>query len=358
MTIPHLISDCQSGITILTSGNMDPVTKKIARNLQHQGVPIEYTHDCIVNIKMFSDGELCPNITPNVRDKVVFLFWDFVPEDFTGHINVRIMELLLTLDAIKRAKARYVNLFIPYHPYARQDRAMKRRQPLSARVFANLLEATGIVSDLITFDLHAPQISGFYSTIHVENIPGHAVFAPFFRSKFAKEIEADQLRTTTTDVGGSKRARDLAERIAPDLDIAIVDKRRDTTDSRAIKMVGDISPVMIAYDDIGGTMGSLLDACQMVKDAGTQTVYGAITHNVCSPKDVVDDPDLGSAEAKIARAGIQIFTLDTLPRGKKYYKRNPLIIPIPYHDLMAEIIKEMIRVDGSVSQVIENGLPS
>ncbi len=346
MPIPHLIADCQAGITILTSENMDTVAKSVARMLQHRGASIEYTRQCVIKVDIFSDGELCPTIEPNVRDKVVFLFWDFTPKDFVGHLNVRISELMLTLDAIRRANAKYVNLIIPYFPYARQDRKMKSRQPLSARVFANHLEATDIVKYLVTFDLHAPQITGFFDKIHVENIPGHVIFAPYFRKKFAKEIEAKELSITTTDVGGAKRARDLAEEIASDLDIGIIDKRRDKTGSEAIKYVGDVTPVMIAYDDIGGTMGSMFDACTMVKNEGTKTVYGAITHNVCSPKGGK------SAEERIAEAGIPIFTLDTLPRPKSYYKENPLIIPITYYEFMAEVITQMTTVDGSVSRLI------
>ncbi len=344
--IPHLTADCQAGITILTSQNMDPVAKSVARMLQHSGASIEYTRDCVVKVETFSDGELCPTIVPNVRDKVVFLFWDFTPKDFVGYINVRIKELMLTLDAIRRAKAKNVNLIIPYFPYARQDRKMKTRQPLSARVFADDLEMSGIIDQLVTFDLHAPQIAGFFDSIHVENIPGHVIFAPYFRKKFAKEIEAKELSITTTDVGGATRARDLAEEISPDLDIGIVDKRRHKTGSEAIKYVGDVTPVMIAYDDIGGTMGSMFDACNMVKKQGAKSVYGGMTHNVCSPKGNT------TAEEKIAEAGITIFTLDTLPRGPAYYKENPLIIPIPYSDFMAKVITEMTTVNGSVSRLI------
>jgi len=348
MAMPHLIADCQGGITILTSQNMDGVAKSVARMLQHRGTPIDYEHEYVVEVETFSDGEICPTIQPNVRDKVVFLFWDFTPKDFEGHINVRITELMLTLDAIRRAKAKYVNLIIPYLPYARQDRKMKSRQPLSARVFADDLEKRGIIDQLVTFDLHAPQITGFFDKIHVENIPGHVIFAPYFRKKFAKEIEAKELSVTTTDVGGAKRARDLAEEIACDLDIGIIDKRRDKTGSEAIKYVGEVTPVMIAYDDIGGTMGSMFDACNMVKNEGAQMVYGAVTHNVCSPKGG------SSAEEKIARAGIPIFTLDTLPRGASYYKEHPLIIRIPYHDFMAAAITEMTTVNGSVSRLIRS----
>jgi ribose-phosphate pyrophosphokinase len=346
MAIPHLVSDCQDGVIILTSKNISGVAEEIARTLQHQGVPIEYTQECVVDVKIFSDGELCPDIQPNVRDKVVFLFWDFTPTDFVGHINIRKEELLLTLDALKRAKVRSVNLIAPYLPYSRQDRRM-RRQPLSAKMLAEGLEARGCVDQLVTFDLHAPQITGFYDTIHVENIPAHVIFSRYVRERFAEEIKGDKLRIMSTDVGGSKRARDFAECIDPGMDISIVDKRRDDLGSKAMKLVGDVSDVMIAYDDIGGTMGSMLDACKIALGAGAHYIYGAITHNVCSPKNGV------SAEAKIAEAGIEIFTLDTLPRGKEYYRKNPLITRVPYTDFMAEVITQMISVDGSISRIVK-----
>jgi ribose-phosphate pyrophosphokinase len=346
MAIPHLVSDCQGGVVIMTSKNMTPVAEEIARSLQHQGVPIEYTEKCVVNVKTFSDGELCPDIQPNVRDKVVFLFWDFTPTDFVGHINVRKEELFLTLDALKRAKVRSVNLIAPYLPYSRQDRRM-RGQPLSAKMLAEGLEARGCIDQLVTFDLHAPQITGFYNTIHVENIPAHVMFARYFREHFADAIAKDSLRIMSTDVGGSKRARDCAEYIDPGMDISIVDKRRDARGSKAMKLVGDVSDVMIAYDDIGGTMGSMLDACSMALSIGAKEIYGAITHNVCSPKDGT------SAEQKIADVGIKIFTLDTLPRGEAYYKKNPLIMRVPYTEFMAEAIIEMISVNGSLSNLIK-----
>lgn len=348
MTIPHLISDCQSGIVILTSQNMDRVAKKVARRLQHQGVPIEYSRESVVEVDVFSDGELCPTIRPNLRDKVVFLFWDFTPNNFEGHINVRIRELMLTLDAIRRAKVRYVNLITPYFPYARQDRKMKKRQPLSAKVLAEDLESRDVIDQLVTFDLHAPQITGFFDSIHVENIPAHVIFAGEFRKDFGEKIAAKRLRLTSTDVGGSKRTRDCAEEIDPGLDIAIIDKRRDETGSQAIKIVGEVSPSMIAYDDIAGTVASMINACEMVLEAGAEEAFGAFTHNVCSPKDGT------SAEEKIAEAGIVMYTLDTLPKGNQYYKNNPLIKRIEYDDFMAAVIIEMVSVDGSVSRLVEN----
>ena len=348
MAIPHLISDCQSGITILTSRNMVPVTKKVASLLSKRNVPTEYSKKWIIESKLFDDGELCPTIHANVRDKVVFLFWDFTPKNFTGHLNERVIELLLVLDALRIAKARSVNLIMPYFPYARQDRKMKSRQPISAKWLAKKLEEVGIIDQLLVFDLHAPQITGFFDDIHVENIPGHVIFAPFFRQKFAKAIGKGKLRIMSTDVGGSKRARDCAELVAPNLDISIVDKRRDQHSTKAMKIVGDVSHTMIALDDIGGTMGSMLSACELAEKEGAKIVVGAITHNVCCPKHGT------TAEEKIALAGRPIYTLDTLPRGRDYYKSNPLITPIPYHDFIAAAIEEMVTVNGSVGSLIRD----
>ncbi len=355
MAIPHLLSSCKDGVVFLTSVRMDPVTKKIARKLQHRGVPIEYTRKSVIDPTVFSDGELCPEIRHNVREKVVFLFWDFMPDNFTGHLNVRIKELELVLDALKRYGAKHVNLIVPYLPYSRQDRRMKKRQPGSAKKLAKSLERFGIIRYLVTFDLHAPQITEFYDNIIVENIPAHVIFARHFRKMFAEEIKKEELRINSTDVGGSKRARDFAEEIHPGLDIAIVDKRRDESGSKAIKIIGDVSRVMISYDDIGGTMGSMLDSCAMVMEAGSKKTFGAFTHNVCSPKEVAGDKKgkLTSAEAKIANAKIPMFTLDTLPRGKQYYKDNPLITRIPYHGFMAQAVLQLMSVNGSVSRLVD-----
>ncbi len=331
---------------------MDPVTKKIARQLQHRGVPIEYTRDCVIDIDVFSDGELCTTIKPNVRNKLIILFWDFTPRNFTGDINVRIQELEIALGALKASGVGRVFLVAPYLPYSRQERPMYR-QPLTAKDLARKLEGFGIIKYLVTFDLHAPQIAGFYDTIEVLNIPAHVIFAPFFRKYFAKEIQEGILRILATDVGGSKRGRDCAEKTDPGLDIAIVDKRRDKSGSKAIKIVGDTSHTMIGYDDIGGTMGTLLDSLMLALKMGAKKGYGAVAHNVMSPKRVDGDKKgkLTSAEAKIAAAKFKIFTLDTLPREKKYYKDNPLIVRVTYAKFMAELVLKLITVDGSIGGV-------
>ena len=354
MTIPNLLSRCRDGATIMTSKKMDPVAKKVARNLQHKGVPIEYTRDCVIDIDVFSDGELCTTIRPNVRDKVVFLFWDFTPDDFVGHINIRMRELEVALSALRYSSVREVVLIMPYYPYSRQERPMKR-QPVSAKDFAETLEKFGIVSHLVTFDLHVPQIALFFSKIKVINIPGHVIFAPFFRKKFAAQIQKGTLQILATDVGGSKRARDCAEKTDPGLEIAIIDKRRGKDGSKAMKIVGDVSDTIIAYDDIGGTMGTLLDGLYLAFKEGAKEGYGAIAHNVCSPKLMKGDEEgvLTTAEAKIAAAKIPIFTLDTLPRGKQYYKDNPLITRVPYEKFMAGLILEIMSVDGSIGRLTE-----
>jgi ribose-phosphate pyrophosphokinase len=308
----------------------------------------------VIKIAVFSDGELCTTIKPNVRDKVVFLFWDFTPKDFKGHINIRIRELEVALSALKYSGVARVILIIPYYPYSRQERPLKR-QPGSAKDFAETLEKFGIISHVVTFDLHAPQIAFFFDRIKVINIPGHVIFAPFFRKRFAQEIKQRELQIMATDVGGSKRARDCAEKTDPGLDIAIIDKRRDKTGSKAMKIVGDTSRVMIAYDDIGGTMSSLLDAIALATKQGAEQLYGAIAHNVCSPKRVFGDTEglMTSAEAKIMHSGITIFTLDTLPRGKQYYQDNRLIQRVPYEKFMAGLIMEIISVDGSIGRITE-----
>jgi ribose-phosphate pyrophosphokinase len=352
MAIPHLLSYCRDGVVFMTSKNMDRVTKKVARRLQHKGVPIEYTRDCIIEIDVFSDGELCTTVRPNVRDKVVFLFWDFTPRNFTGDINVRIQELETALGALKASGAARVILVAPYLPYSRQERPMYR-EPLSAKDLARKLEGFDIIKYLVTFDLHAPQIAAFYNKIEVLNIPAHVIFAPFFRKRFAKQIKQKVLRILATDVGGSKRGRDCAERTDAGMDIAIVDKRRDKAGSKAMKIVGETSTSMIAYDDIGGTMGTLLDALNLAQKEGAEEGFGAVAHNVFSPKHLPEDTDgkLVSAEAKIAEAGFPIFTLDTLPRSKKYYRDNPLITKVPYEEFMASLALEIICVDGSIGKI-------
>jgi ribose-phosphate pyrophosphokinase len=340
---------------------MDPVAKKVARDLQHRGVPIEFNRDCVLDIDVFSDGELCTTIKPNVRDKVAFLFWDFMPKNFDGEINIRIQELELALKALEGAQVAKIILVCPYLPYTRQERPM-RRQPLSAKQLAQKLSKFQKLKHLVTFDLHAPQIAGFFDDhIEVINVPAHVIFAPFFRKEFTQEIQAGALSFLATDMGGSKRGRNCAEKTGPGLDIAIVDKRRDNGESRAIKIVGDVSKTIIVYDDIGGTMGSLLGACVIATEGGAKNPNGAIAHNVLSPKKVPktsglkkkERKSLRTAEAKIADAGFPVYTLDTLPRGKKYYKKHPLIRRVPYEKFMAALVMELIVVDGSVGTIMD-----
>lgn len=365
MAIPHLLSSCHDGVIVLTSKNMDPVAKKIARRLQHRGVPIEFNRECVLEIDVFSDGEICTTVRPNVRDKVAFLFWDFTPKDFDGGMNIRIQELEMALGALRQNGVGNIILVCPYLPYSRQERPM-RRQPLSAKDLAKKLERFKEIEYLVTFDLHAPQIAGFYDDIKVINVPGHVIFAPFFRKEFAADIAADKLSILATDVGGSKRARDCAEKTDPNLDIAIIDKRRRDGVAQPLKIVGETSPVMIAYDDIGGTMGTLLGAGKLALSEGAERMFGAVTHNVFSPskkkvekkrKSKKGKPRFKtvkvSAESKIKESSIPVFTLDTLPRGKKYYKEHPHIRRVPYDKFMADLVMELICVDGSVGGVID-----
>jgi ribose-phosphate pyrophosphokinase len=315
----------------------------------------------VIEVDFFSDGEICTTVKPNVRDKFAFLFWDFTPKDFDGDINVRIQELETALGALRHNGVGNIILVCPYLPYSRQERPM-RRQPLSAKDLAKKLERFKKIEYLVTFDLHAPQIAGFYDDIKVINVPGHAIFAPFFRERFSNEIASGELSILATDVGGSKRARDCAEKTDPNLDIAIIDKRRRDGVTQPLKIVGDTSRVMIAYDDIGGTMGTLLGAGKLALEEGAQQIYGAVTHNVFCPKRVEVERKKKpgtkrkevSAESLIKASGIPVFTLDTLPRGKRYYERHPYIVPVPYHRFMADLFEQLISVDGSVSNAINN----
>lgn len=366
MAIPHLLSSCHDGVIVLTSKNMDPVAKKVARSLQHSGVPIEFNRDCVVDIDIFSDGELCTTIKPNVRDKFAFLFWDFTPKDFEGSINIRVQELEIVLDALHQNVVGEIILVCPYLPYSRQDRPL-RRQPLTAEDLAEKLKSYQKIKHIVTFDLHVPQIAGFYRKGQMINVPAHVIFAPFFRKMFAEQVASKQLTILATDVGGSKRARDCADKTDPNLEIAIVDKRRRNGKAESVKIIGNVSDHMIAYDDIGGTMGTLLGACNLAMKDGAKELYGAVAHNVFSPskkrmekkrKSEKGKPRYKtisiSAESKIKESEIPVFTLDTLPRGKKYYKEHPYITRVPYHKFLAGLVMELICVDGSVGTIIDN----
>lgn len=247
---------CNSNITL---------SKKIAEFLGYQLLDAE--------IKHFADKEISVEIKDNVRGQDVFVI-----QSTSCPANDHLMELLITVDALRRASARRVTAVIPYFGYARQDRKSAPRAPISAKLVANLITSAG-VDRILTLDLHASQIQGFFD-IPVDNLYASPVFAADIKNNFG----SDNLTVISPDVGGLVRARDVAKRIGADL--AIVDKRRPKAGvSEVMNIIGEVEGRnCIIIDDIVDSGGTLCNAADAISEKGAASVSAYITHGVLSGK--------------------------------------------------------------------------
>lgn len=229
------------------------------------GVPLG---EC--SVSTFSDGEIQINIEESVRGCDVY-----VVQSTSAPVNRHIMELLIMIDALKRASAATINVVIPYYGYARQDRKAKPREPITAKLVADILQVAG-ASRVVTIDLHAPQIQGFFN-IPVDQLVGVPILGDYWESKGFEELVI-----VSPDHGGVSRARQLAERLkAP---IAIIDKRRPRPNvAEVMNIVGDIEgKTAILIDDMIDTAGTISLAADALIKNGATDVYACCTHAVLS----------------------------------------------------------------------------
>lgn len=225
-----------------------------------------------VLISRFSDGEINVNITESVRGRDVFLI-----QPTCAPTNDNLMELLILVDALKRSNAGKIVAVIPYFGYARQDRKASPRVPISAKLVANMIEASG-VNGVITIDLHAAQIQGFFN-IPVDNLFGSILFINYIQSK-----NIDNLIVVSPDIGGVARAREYAKRLG--VDLVIVDKRREkANESEVMNVIGSVEGKnVVMVDDMVDTAGTLVKAAQTLKERGALSVMACCTHGVLSGK--------------------------------------------------------------------------
>lgn len=223
-------------------------------------------------VKRFSDNEIFVEVKENVRGEDVFLL-----QSTSNPANEHIMELLVTLDALKRASARRVTAVIPYFGYARQDRKPGPRTPITAKLVANLITSAG-ADRVLTVDLHAGQIQGFFD-IPLDHLYARPVIVQDIRAQYK---DLSNVMVVSPDVGGVVRARSLASRI--DADLAIVDKRRERAGvSEVMNIIGDVAGRdCILFDDIVDTAGTLCNAAAALMNAGAKSVSAYATHGVLS----------------------------------------------------------------------------
>jgi ribose-phosphate pyrophosphokinase len=222
------------------------------------------------SVSRFSDGEIQINIEESIRGCDVYVI-----QSTSAPVNEHLMELLIMIDALKRASAKTINIVMPYYGYARQDRKARSREPITAKLVANLLETAG-ASRVITLDLHAPQIQGFFD-IPIDHLMGVTILADYFKNKQLEDIVI-----VSPDHGGVTRARKMADRLkAP---IAIIDKRRPKPNvAEVMNIIGNVQgKVAILIDDIIDTAGTITLAANALAEHGAAEVYACCTHPVLS----------------------------------------------------------------------------
>lgn len=273
----------------------------------------------LCEIKTFSDGEIWVKYSDNIRGSDVFIIQSTIPP------AENLLELLIMIDAAKRASARKVAAVIPYFGYARQDRKDQPRVSITAKLVANLITEAG-ADRVITMDLHAPQIQGFFD-IPVDHLYSSAVLVKHF-----KKLKIPNLAVASPDVGGIKMARAYAKRLEADL--IVIDKRRPKqNEAEVMNIIGDArGKNILIVDDLIDTAGTLCNAVRALQDAGAKDVYAACTHAVLS----------GSAIQRIESSRLKkIVVTDTLPLAKTSPKIHVESVAKLFSEAMKRTFKHM-----------------
>jgi len=279
-------------------------------------------------VRDFSDGEIMVEISENIRGADCFVIQ---PTCYPGNKNL--MELLILIDALKRASAWRVTAVIPYYGYARQDRKVAPRAPITAKLVADLIATAG-ASRVLTMDLHAGQIQGFF------DIPVDHLFAAPVLLDYIKELQLKNLVIVSPDAGGVERARAFAKRLKADL--AIIDKRRTGTNvSKVMHIIGDVEgKAAVVVDDMIDTGGTLVSGLEALKDAGADPIYAVATHPVFS----------GPAIERLSNSPVEkVIVTDSIPLNGEADKCEK-IVQLSIDGLLAEAIRR-IHHNESVSSL-------
>jgi len=308
---------------ILTGNSNRPLAEAISAKL---ALPLVKA-----NIRRFSDNEIFVEILENVRGEDVFVI-----QSTSFPANDHLMELLITIDALRRSSARRITAVIPYYGYARQDRRTGSRTPISAKLVANLITHAG-AHRVLTLDLHAGQIQGFFD-IPLDNLYAGPVFSKDIKETFSNR----SLTVVSPDTGGVVRARAIAKRI--DADLAIIDKRREAAGvSEVMNVIGDVkNRDCILIDDIVDSGGTLCNAAVALMDQGATSVSAYITHGVLS----------GGAVARVAASPIEKMVITDSIMPTEAVRVSPNIRPLSIASLMAEAMRR-ITDEASVSSLFD-----
>ena len=308
----------------LLSGNSNrPLSEAIAAYLE--------TPLTSADVRRFSDMEVFVEIHENVRGEDVFII-----QSTSSPANDNLMELLVCIDALRRASARRITAVLPYFGYARQDRKPGPRTPISAKLVANLITTAG-ADRVLTLDLHAGQIQGFF------DIPTDNLFAgPVFTREIAANYGDENLVMVSPDVGGVVRTRALAKRLSADL--AIIDKRRERAGmSEVMNIIGDVEGrTCVLVDDIVDSAGTLCNAADALRDQGDKKVFAYVTHGVLS----------GGAVARVTASAQEHLSVTDSIAATEAMRLAHNIHSIPIAQLLGEAVRR-ISEETSVSSLFE-----
>ncbi len=309
------------GLKLFTGTAHTELAKEVAACL---GIPVGDA-----TVTNFSDGEILVRLNENVRGSDVFVL-----QPTSMPVNDNIMQLLLITDALKRASAGRITAVIPYYGYARQDRKVQSRVPISAKMVADLIAAVGI-NRVLTVDLHAGQIQGFF------NIPVDNLYAsPILLDYIIKKYDANHLVIVSPDAGGVERARAFAKRLQ--CSIAIIDKRREkVNECEVMNVIGDVAGKdALILDDMVDTAGTMTQAAAALKEKGARSVSAACTHAVLS----------GAATDRINNSVIgELIATNTIPLDSKKEQLKKLTV-LSIASLLGEAIKR-IHEESSISSL-------
>ena len=280
-------------------------------------------------LERFPDGEISLKLFEDVRGRDVFIV-----QTTSQPANDHLMELLIFMDCLKRASAARITAVLPYFGYARQDRKDEGRVPITAKLVANLMTTAG-ADRVLTLDLHAAQIQGFFD-IPVDNLSAEPVFTAYFES-----LDFDSLVLVSPDVGNAKRARIYADRLGGEL--AIIDKRRISgSEAVTYAIIGDVSGKnVLMVDDIIATAGTVAQACNVVREKGAKRIVVTATHGIlCGP-----------AIERLADAPIDHLAItDSIPLSDAAARRLPNLVVLKVSELLGEAIRRIHR-NESVSSL-------
>ena len=281
-------------------------------------------------VKRFADGEASVSLEETVRGADVFLV-----QSTCKPVNDHLMELLVMIDACRRASAGRITAVMPYFGYARQDRKAKSRDPISAKLVANMLTAAG-ADRVLTMDLHASQIQGFFD-IPLDHLQGNVTFVDYFMKKFPEDVyNHEDFVVVSPDVGSVARARNFASKVH--MGLAIVDKRRPKANvSEVMNIIGDVEgKTCILYDDMVDTAGSLCNAAKaLIEIGGAKEVYACATHGVLS----------GPAYDRIEESPLkEMVFLNTIPET-----RNTPSNKLKYLDVAPVFARAIEHIHGATS---------